>query len=391
MRILAIETSCDETAVAILDIQGDFPISYTILGNALYSQAQLHAAFGGVFPTLAKREHSKNLTPLLIKALRDADLLVPASKPSATKDQLDSLKTLLAREQELFMQLVMFFAQYERPPVDAIAVTHGPGLEPALWVGINFAKALSHVWGVPIVAVNHMEGHVVMALARHEGNHGTISFSETPALAFLISGGHTEFVVTQDFMSYTKCGGTRDDAIGEAFDKVARLLNLPYPGGPEISARAKKARDLSITSPFTLPRPMIGSNDLDFSFSGIKTAVLYALKKLGTPTDEHVLGIAREFEDAVADVCEKKVAAALDSTGSRTLLIGGGVAANEYTRERLAALAASRDVQFLACPPIHATDNALMIALAGYLHAQKNEWAEPSGLEANGNLSLSKA
>jgi N6-L-threonylcarbamoyladenine synthase len=391
MRILAIETSCDETAVALLEIQGTTPSTYTVLGNALYSQAHLHAEFGGVFPTLAKREHSKNLTPLLLQALTQASLLTPASKPSVTKEQLDDIKKLLAREPETFAHLLLFFAQYERPPIDVIAVTHGPGLEPALWVGINFAKALAHIWGMPLVAVNHMEGHVVMAIAEHHGTTGTITFPQTPALAFLISGGHTEFVTTTDFSTYHNIGATRDDAIGEAFDKVARLLNLPYPGGPEISARAKVARERSITPPFSLPRPMVGSGDLDFSFSGIKTAVMYALKKLGTPTEEHILGIAREFEDAVTDVCEKKVARALQETDARTLIIGGGVAANTYIRERLAALAATHGVAFLACPPVHATDNALMIALAGYLLAQRKEWAEPSTLEARGNLSLSAA
>src|SRR3989338_2212983 len=218
MKILAIETSCDETAVSILDAHGDFQgAQFLILGNALLSQIDTHKEYGGVFPMLAKREHSRNLIPLLEHALREAGML---------------------RERE---------AEALPPDIDAIAVTHGPGLEPALWVGINFAKALSLVWNKPIIPVNHMEGHILAGLlsvsvptSSDEKNYSQILKNlrienvALPVLTLLISGGHTDLVLMKELFHYEYLGRTRDDAVGEAFDKVARLLSLPYPGGPEI-------------------------------------------------------------------------------------------------------------------------------------------------------------
>ncbi|MBP9668830.1 MAG: tRNA (adenosine(37)-N6)-threonylcarbamoyltransferase complex transferase subunit TsaD [Candidatus Pacebacteria bacterium] len=393
MKLLAIETSCDETAICIIDADGTLEhFSYTQLGNALFSQVELHKQYGGVFPSLAKREHAKNLVPLLTEALTQAKLLSAAPRPSASKAQLDELKVLLAREEELFARLMLFFAQYEKPPVDAIAVTHGPGLEPALWVGINFAKALSLVWGIPLVPVNHMEGHIFMSLDQKvkDTQTHTLHAPTFPLLALLISGGHTEFVHMPEWFSYQRVGVTRDDAIGEAFDKVARLMGLPYPGGPEISRRAALAREAGINAPFTLTRPMLQSGDLDFSFSGIKTAVRKEVEALGGGeklTDEQKNMVAREFEDAVTDVFIKKTKRAIDEYGTETLIIGGGVAANRYIREKLQALCAEEQISFMVCNPKDATDNALMIALAGYFRFLRNEFAGET-LGANGNLLL---
>lgn len=385
MKILGIETSCDETAVCVIDGTGTIAdFSYTLLGNALYSQVALHKEYGGVFPSLAKREHAKNLTPLLITALRDAKLLSTTETPSIPKERLTELKELLSREPELFAQLTLFFAQYKKPAVEAIAVTHGPGLEPALWVGVNFARALSLAWDIPLVPVNHMEGHIVISAMRGT----TLASLPLPALALLISGGHTEMVLMHEWFSYERIGETRDDAIGEAFDKVARLLGLPYPGGPEISRLAAHARETNTRAPFVLTRPMLQSGDLDFSFSGVKTAVRNEVEKLGTLTDELRAAVAREFEDTVTDVFEKKVRTAVDTYGPQTLIIGGGVAANTYIRNRLEQLCAEHHVTFLACPPIQATDNALMIALAGHFRAQRGEYGDPKTLSADGNLRL---
>ena len=385
MKVLAIETSCDETAVSIIEGAGstdDF--SYTVLGNALFSQIDIHKEYGGVFPMLAKREHAKNLVPLLMDALREAGILTPAERPSTDSERLAHLKELFSREEELFAALVMFFAQYAKPDVDAIAVTHGPGLEPALWVGVNFARALSLAWGIPLVPVNHMEGHIVMSLMED----GHLPKPEFPMLALLISGGHTELVYVPEWFSYERIGATRDDAIGEAFDKVARLLGLPYPGGPEISRLAKEAREQDIESPFALSRPMLGSGDFDFSFSGAKTAVRNGVEKLGALTDEQKKGIAREFEDMAGDVFAKKVQDVLDTRDVQTLIIGGGVAANRHIKERLAEVAHEAGVTLRVCTPKDATDNALMIALAGYFRAQRKEFADPETLKADGNLLL---
>ena len=385
MRILGIETSCDETAVCLIDATGDFgpDFEWKTLGNALISQAALHAEFGGVFPNLAKREHAKNLVPLLKEALKSESLAAPSHVPELSK--------VLEREPELLAQLIPFLEQHGKPDIDAIAVTHGPGLEPALWVGVNFAKALSLVWNIPIVAVNHMEGHIILSMMEVvPPSLGQLEEFEFPVLALLISGGHTELVLSKEFQSYEIVGQTRDDAAGEAFDKVARLLGLEYPGGPEISRLAAESRAQGIPlHPPTLPRPMLREDNFDFSFSGLKTAVrrLVEDKEL---TDEDRLGIAREFEDAASEVLVTKTMRAAEEFGVNTIVAGGGVSANKYIREQLAVACQLQTVncKLLIPPPELATDNAIMIALAGYFHALKKDFADSSTLRATGNLKL---
>jgi len=410
MKVLGIETSCDETAVCLLEGEGNPPaggrsdFKFKLLGNALISQAKLHEQFGGVFPNLAKREHAKNLVPMLEAALKDAGGL----QSGKTAFNFEQLQATLEREQELFALLIDHFAKYRKPEIDAIAVTHGPGLEPALWVGINFAKALSAAWDIPIVAVNHMEGHIFISMIRNEkGVRFQVSGSspETyslepitfPMLALLISGGHTELVLSKQFGEYELIGQTRDDAAGEAFDKVARLLSLPYPGGPEISRLAEESRKLRMSdihnygsrTSIKLPRPMLNEKNFDFSFSGLKTAVR-RIVEVTPPTEDQKLQLAREFEDAVADVLVAKTLRAVDEFGASTVVVGGGVSANTYIRHRLAdALAeAGGFAKLLIPPPELATDNAIMIALAGYFHAQKGEFADIATLKASGNLRL---
>ncbi len=381
MKVLGIETSCDETAVCLIEAEGDFGPSFKwqTLGNALISQAAMHAEFGGVFPNLAKREHAKNLVPLLEQVLgKDVRL---------TKSNINvgSLEQTLTREPELLAQIVPFLEQHGKPDIDAIAVTYGPGLEPALWVGINFAKALSLVWNVPIVAVNHMEGHIVLSMMKGRN----LEEFEFPALALLISGGHTELVLSKQFQSYEIIGETRDDAAGEAFDKVARLLGLGYPGGPEISRLAAEARTENLVPDFKLPRPMLNEDTFDFSFSGLKTAVrkLVDGKEL---SGEEKKKMAREFEDAVADVLVEKTMRAVETCGAQTVVVGGGVSANTYIRKRLEeALKEYGDpARLLVPPPALATDNALMIGLAGYFRALHKEYADPTSLGAIGKLKL---
>ena len=212
----------------------------------------------------------------------------------------------------LYDLLIAFLEKNNKPIFDAIAVTEGPGLEPALWVGIVFAKALSLSWEIPIISVNHMEGHIVSALLELKSEENINLFNiqeiEFPAISLLVSGGHTELVKINNIGSYEVIGRTRDDAVGEAFDKVARILGYPYPGGPEISALAQIARDENINTEneIKLPRPMLHSKDLDFSFSGIKTAVLYMVQKIPNLTEEIKKQIAREFEDSVIEVLFSK-------------------------------------------------------------------------------------
>jgi len=285
MKLLAIETSCDETAVAVLEAEGT-PESATfrVCGNALYSQAAKHSAFGGVYPSLAKREHAENLVPLIHTALTEARLRNDEPQRLSSADTA-FLRDLLVREEALARALIQYTREHGAPQVDAIAVTQGPGLEPALWVGINFARALAHLWNLPIIPVNHLEGHIIASAVRTAGErHYRIEAIAFPILGLILSGGHTEFVHATSWGEYRVIGATRDDSIGEAFDKVARLLGLPYPGGPALSACAEKARARMRAhlpgavkmKPF--PRPMLRSPDLDFSFSGLKTAVLYFVR-----------------------------------------------------------------------------------------------------------------
>jgi N6-L-threonylcarbamoyladenine synthase len=371
MKILAIETSCDETGIAVVEGEknGD-SFSFRVRKAALLSQALLHSPYGGVYPNLAKREHQKNL-PVL-------------------------------------------FEQFKNEEYDAIAVTAGPGLEPALWTGITFAETLAKETGKPLYPINHMEGHFISSLAQN----GSIENVALPVLGLLISGGHTEFILMKDWFEYELIGATLDDAVGEAFDKVARTLGLPYPGGPQISKLASEHRlqeesfrkgsrvsplddNLPVgkagpdrflqDSPFRLPRPMISENTCDVSFSGLKTAVLYAVRGKNLSEEDKKM-VAHEFEDAVADVLISKTKRALRETGAKTMVIGGGVAANAHLREVIPAAVKKEffDVEFLLPDPSITGDNAVMIAEAALARALSGKIApatEP--IVARGNLSLS--
>ncbi len=397
MKILGIETSCDETAVCLIEAEGDFGANFKsrVLGNALATQAAMHAKYGGVFPNLAKREHQKNSVPMLELALKEAGEL----KSADVSVPEEELHALLEQNIDLGALLIPFLKTHAKPNIDAIAVTYGPGLEPALWVGVNFARALSLAWNVPIVATNHMEGHIIVSMMEHteEQKMHDVSF---PALALLISGGHTELILMREWMHYKIIGETRDDAVGEAFDKVARMIGLPYPGGPHISRLAAEARnknqesgmesDEMTSHRITLPRPMMDSADYDFSFAGLKTAVLRMVEKNTPVSDDLKKEIAREFEDAAADVLIGKTSKAAEEYGAETIILGGGVSANTHIKAEFAKkmLEHSAKGKVLVSPPQFATDNAVMIALAGYFHALKKEFADRDSLRANGSLVL---
>lgn len=384
MKILGIETSCDETALCILEAEGDtLSPRFNVLGTSLFSQIDIHKEYGGVFPMLAKREHGKNLIPLFEKLLSDTEML---EKTAAHESKKKEIEELLVKEPELREHFFSFISAIKKPDIDAIAVTTGPGLEPALWVGINFARALHAMWGIPVIPVNHMEGHILSPLLQENTQNKPVEF---PALALLISGGHTELVLIKEWGTYQILGSTRDDAVGEAFDKVARMLSLPYPGGPHISKLAEESRThKTSTPPFKLPRPMLNSDNYDFSFSGLKTAVLYGLKEKGELTQEETQGLAQEFEDAITDVLIAKTFRALDEFGARTLIIGGGVVANSFIRKTFEEKLREHPEVTLLVPTINlATDNAVMIAMAGYFNFKigtKNN----STFKASGNLKL---
>lgn len=391
MRILAIETSCDETAIAILEAEGDtVSATFRVLGNALFSQIEIHKEYGGVFPALAKREHAKNLVPLLSAALEEAELIHEDTQV-LTEELKKKLVVLLEREPGLSEALLTFLSETEVPDIDAVVVTHGPGLEPALWVGVNVAKALALAWNKPLVGTNHMEGHLLSALAKEMDDTLTIDTVALPVVGLLISGGHTQIVAMKEWFSYELLGETRDDAVGEAFDKVARMLALPYPGGPEISKLAEEARTGTIAAhPIPLPRPMIGDNTCNFSFSGLKTAVMYQLKNMEGVTDEQKKAIAREFEDAVAEVLWKKTSRALSETGGKTLVIGGGVSGNVHIRRVFEEQVAYEhpEVELRIPPRALTTDNAVMIGMSGYFRYLRGIRSDIEELKADGNLSL---
>ena len=392
MRILSIETSCDETAISIVEATGDFPVAtYEVLGNALFSQIDIHKEFGGVFPTVAKREHIKTVVPMLKQALSEANLLEERSSRSELElEQKEKLAALLEHEAGLADELIVFTETYDLPEIHLIAVTSGPGLEPALWVGVNFAKALALLANAPVVPTNHMEGHIYASLFDivEDNMLAQIVF---PAISLLISGGHTELVLMRNWLHFEKVGQTKDDAVGEAFDKVARMMGLSYPGGPEVSKRAKLARHESLP-PFKadMPRPMLHSGDLDFSFSGIKTAVKYSIAEKELSEDEKN-ALARDFEDAVTEVLLKKVATALSQFGAGTLIVGGGVSANTFIRDTFTKelLASHPNVELYFPQPKLSTDNSLMIALAGHAHVAQARTAGAINLmKADGNWSL---
>ena len=345
MKILAIETSCDETAIAILEIRGG---KFEVRSNVVLSQIKIHKKFGGVVPNLAMREHRKNLPIVLKRALKEITPLI--------------LLTLRGRKKEIL--------------IDAVAVTCGPGLEPALWEGINFAKDLAKKWKKPLVSVNHLEGHIYASWLESEP-------PKFPLLALIVSGGHTELVLMKKHFNYKILGETRDDAAGEAFDKVARMLKLGYPGGPEIAKLAEKGKPKSIN----FPRPMINSGDLDFSFSGLKTAVLYYLRD--NPRADKAEA-AYEFQQAVVDVLAKKTADALRKYKVKSLVVGGGVAANNALRRVLNILIKKSfpKISLHISPLWLCGDNAAMIAAAGYYRFKAKKFKK--NIKAVGNLKLSK-
>jgi N6-L-threonylcarbamoyladenine synthase len=389
MIILSIETSCDETAIAIIETNDR---TVFVRSHIVLSQAKLHEHYGGVFPNLAKREHARALTPLLTQALAEAKLTTYAH--TLSKETESGIIQKLSREADMCSALLSFLKTTPRPDIGALTVTSGPGLEPALWVGISFAEALAFAWNIPLYPGNHMEGHVAVAMLTpateklHAGEY-TLTQPPFPALAFLVSGGHTELDLIRDVGQYERVGETRDDAVGEAYDKTARLLGLPYPGGPKIALLAQEARSFHTPSPVSLPRPMLKTDDFDFSFSGLKTAVRYAVEKISPLTETDKRGIAREFEDAVTEVLITKAHNAIIHYSAKSLILGGGVIANTHIRNAFARLADVHTIPLLLPDPTLSTDNALMIAIALHMRLLAGT-AQPTTepITADGTLSL---
>jgi N6-L-threonylcarbamoyladenine synthase len=317
MRVLGIETSCDETGVAVYDTDAG------LRAHALYSQIELHAEYGGVVPELASRDHVRKLLPLIRQTLAEADLTLT--------------------------------------DLDGVAYTSGPGLVGALLVGAAAGRALAWALDVPAIGVHHMEGHLLAPLLEADP-------PEPPFVALLVSGGHSQLVEVEAIGRYRLLGETLDDAAGEAFDKTAKLMGLPYPGGPHLAKLAEQGRP----GTYRFSRPMTDRPGLDFSFSGLKTQVLLAWQQ-SDRSDQTRADIARGFQDAVVDTLAIKCDRALTATGHRTLIIAGGVGANRHLREQLAELARRRDLRVCFPRPVFCTDNGAMIALAGALRLQAGQ------------------
>ncbi|MEW5805515.1 MAG: tRNA (adenosine(37)-N6)-threonylcarbamoyltransferase complex transferase subunit TsaD [Patescibacteria group bacterium] len=354
MIILGIETSCDETSVAFLQAkQKQDKVEFEVLSNTISSQVEFHAKFGGVVPSLAARKHSENIDKVFQLAFKQAGI---KKKP------------------------------------DLIAVTKGPGLAPALLVGVNFAKALAYFLNKPLVGVNHLEGHILSNWLKPIGKNSQFSIPNSqsfPAVVLLISGGHTELVLMKGFGKYCLLGQTLDDAAGECFDKVARLLGLGYPGGPAIDKLAK----LGNPRAFNFPSPLIHSKNYNFSFSGLKTAMLYFLKdnrfdfsnrKINRKTKKIQQDITASFQEAVTKVLIKKTLKAAEEFKAKQIFVCGGVAANTYLKASFLEKSEKVPVKFPEKDYI--TDNAAMIAAAGFFHPQPAK--NPLELEVEANLRL---
>ena len=405
--ILSIETSCDETGIALVKKNKGFGI----LSNVVASQVKIHEKFGGVYPSLAKREHQKNLVPVLTGALEEAKLLKKSkcqnpNVKSISKSKCQKLEKILEREEILLKQLKGFLLKYQKPEVEAIAVTIGPGLEPCLWVGVNFAKALGGFWDLPIIPINHLEAHVIANFIGNNFQFSISNFQIFPAVCLIVSGGHTQLVLMRNFGKYEVLGETRDDAAGECFDKTARVLGLGYPGGPAIASEAAKMkihqRDgvekvdkistiARILSTLKLPRPMINQKNYDFSFSGLKTAVLYDFKKRDEKTrksKEYIQAMAQEIQQAIVDVLVKKTIKATKDYKVKTIMLGGGVSANQELREQLAKKIEKQvpNAEYLIPSIKYCTDNAAMIGITAFHHLrERKSWKE---IKANANLRL---
>ena len=353
MIILSIETSCDETAVAIVEFRKN---KVKVLSNIVSSQIKMHSQYGGVVPSLASRMHLKNMVPVFKKALKKANI--------------------------------------NQKKIDYISITNGPGLIPALMIGVNTAKSFSYIFQKPLIGIHHIEGHIYANwLKKSTDKNSKLWKPEFPMICLTVSGGHTQIILMKKDLNYKVLGETLDDAAGEAFDKVAKLLELGYPGGPIIEKMAKKGDEKKIK----FPRPMINSRDYNFSFSGLKTAVLYEVqnqKKEKMSFSEGVQykqDVAASFQKAAFEVLISKTIKAAQKYKAKNIVLGGGVSANKKLQKMLNRSIKTNlvDCGFSFPESKLTTDNALMIAIAAYKHIKNNKGIKDwKSIKANSNLKL---
>lgn len=336
MKILAIETSCDETSVSVVEN------GRKVLSNIISSQIPIHAQYNGVVPELASRAHIKNINIVIEEAL--------------SKVNID-------------------FKNFNEK-IDAVACTYGPGLAGSLLVGIMASKTLAYIYDKPLIPINHIEGHIYSAGIENSG-------LKPPFLSVVISGGHTELIIVKDYGKYTFLGGTRDDAVGEAFDKVAKILGLSYPGGPIIDKLAEfgDAKKINFT------RPLL-KGTWDFSFSGIKTAVLNYSKKVDITNKNTVNDICAGFRQAVSDTIIYKAFEAVEKYNLKTIALGGGVASNSLIRKMFKVTAKNKKIKVFMPSPVYCTDNASMIGLVAYYKYKKTGFKNKSAVKLVPSLTL---
>ncbi|MDP3997812.1 MAG: tRNA (adenosine(37)-N6)-threonylcarbamoyltransferase complex transferase subunit TsaD [bacterium] len=394
ITILAIETSCDETGVAVVQQQAGKPPE--VLASAVSSQVDIHTLTGGVVPEVAAREHASIISPMIFDVIRKSKVKCPHFATLNLRAQGPRKAT--SRRSLRAMAGTARGRQRSKIGIDAIAVTVGPGLMPALVIGVNAARTLAYAWGKLLVPVHHIEGHIYSALLSHASKipnpksqipnkTQNPNFKPFPALALIVSGGHTLLVLVKDHLQYQVLGSTRDDAAGEAFDKVARLLGLPYPGGPAISELAKTG-DPNI---FKFTRPMLNSGDLDFSFSGLKTEVLYKvrdLEKKESLSQAVKTDIAAGFQQTVIDVLIGKTKQAIDQFQPRTLLLAGGVAANKILRCQMQSMADEHQTPLHIAPTELCGDNAIMIGQVACYAYTKKRTATWRAIDATARISI---
>jgi len=329
MKILAIETSCDETGASIVS-KNPHENYITILSNVVASSMAFHSKTGGVIPNVAAREQLKYIVPAIENAIENSKLRIE--------------------------------------DLDAIAVTLGPGLIGSLLIGVETAKTLSYLWNKPLIPVNHLLGHIYANwLTGKDRKPRVIDF---PALALLVSGGHTDLILINSHNNLRWLGGTRDDAAGEAFDKIGRLLNLPYPAGPIMETVAKKGNEKA----FNFPRPMIGSKDFDFSFSGLKAAVMRKVIITKNMDEKTTADIAACVQKSIVQVLLRKTIKAAKKYNVRSILLSGGVAANQKLRNELSAESSKLNIEFFVPAKSLCTDNAAMIGAYAAFHPKKVSW-----------------
>lgn len=388
MYILGIETSCDETALCILQPTAQ---GYRVVSELINSQISTHQEFGGVFPALAKREHIKNIYLLFTASLHEAGQLIErAEKIDIPEEKKQILARILDKDETNYFALISFYERYEVPAISHVAVTYGPGLEIALWTGFNFARAFAELFDITLLPSHHMEGHIFASLLERTepGSKELILHKPVyPALSLLISGGHTELVISEKPHQYKKIGKTLDDAVGEAYDKSARLVGLPYPGGPLISKLAESFKEKGLVNDIELPRPMLYTKDYMFSFSGLKTAVRTLVQRQPEITDEFKEKMSHALEEAIGEVLVKKTKNALEEFGIRNLIIGGGVSANTHLRREFAKVCQELDVHLYLPDRAYTGDNGVMITVAAhqrFLHGK----IPVNQTVVKGNLSL---